>query len=92
MDSTINRILDDIRQLQQHPLDEIVLIGSSIHCHFETILNIYNEKIKLPYPYKGDGTLLTRKAEHNIGRRIMEFEKEVRQILEYLIPNQQEEK
>ena len=71
MDRIINEIMEDIREIEMHPVDAIALIGVSIYCHFETILKIDPQ---------------TRNTE----RRIVEFGKQVKMMLNHLIKPKQE--
>lgn len=41
MDKIINKINDDIREIQLNPCYEVSLIGCSIYAHFRSVLKLY---------------------------------------------------
>ena len=47
MDKIINKINNDIREMQINPCDEIALIGRSIYFHFRAVVKLYDKAIKL---------------------------------------------
>ena len=44
MDNIINKINDDIREIQINPCYEVSLIGRSIYLHFRSIVRLYEDE------------------------------------------------
>jgi hypothetical protein len=47
MDKIINKINDDIREIQLNPCYEVSLIGCSIYAHFRSVVKLYEDCNKL---------------------------------------------
>ena len=47
MDKIINKINNDIREMQINPCDEIALIGRSIYFHFRAVVKLYDKAVEL---------------------------------------------
>jgi len=43
MDKIINKINDDIREIQINPCYEVSLIGCSIYAHFRSVVKLYED-------------------------------------------------
>tara|TARA_R110000765_G_C18634516_1_gene573408 strand:- start:279 stop:539 length:261 start_codon:yes stop_codon:yes gene_type:complete len=62
MDKIINKINDDIREIQINPCYEVSLIGCSIYAHFRSVVKLYDdcnnggliEKSEIPLILKRD--------------------------------------
>ena len=76
MDKIINKINNDIREMQINPVDEIALIGRSIYFHFRAVVKIY------------DFALLAKSKDRvdfeRMKSRVAELGSEIKVISEYL--------